>query len=203
MKRETIAVDKEALRDLGLGGISRPIGSSRLKDIGKTVFDGLTANRRSCVVCGYTEAVMHFAFDNLQLAVPRAVRFFFYFCTSRLTVSQAVCDLRECLYEYTRLEKLTDCICRKCSLLATHQKLRQEAERLTALTVVDPNASSSKKKRARDARKLEAKVKVALEEGRLEDDIPGIKMEKVYSQESTKQAMIARVGLDSIFPNIC
>lgn len=39
------------------------------------VFDGLTANRRSCMQCGYTEAVMHFAFDNWQLAVPRqAVR---------------------------------------------------------------------------------------------------------------------------------
>lgn len=40
-----------------------------------SVFDGLTANRRSCVECGYTEAVMHFAFDSWQLAVPRlAVR---------------------------------------------------------------------------------------------------------------------------------
>jgi ubiquitin carboxyl-terminal hydrolase 1 len=37
----------------------------------KSVFDGLTANRRSCVKCGYTEAVMHFGFDNWQLAVPR------------------------------------------------------------------------------------------------------------------------------------
>lgn len=39
--------------------------------ITKGVFDGLTANRRSCVKCGYTEAVMHFGFDNWQLAVPR------------------------------------------------------------------------------------------------------------------------------------
>jgi ubiquitin carboxyl-terminal hydrolase 1 len=39
-------------------------------EIGKSVFDGLTANRRSCMECGYTEAVMHFAFDNWQLAVP-------------------------------------------------------------------------------------------------------------------------------------
>jgi ubiquitin carboxyl-terminal hydrolase 1 len=39
--------------------------------ITKSVFDGLTANRRSCVKCGYTEAVMHFGFDNWQLAVPR------------------------------------------------------------------------------------------------------------------------------------
>jgi len=37
----------------------------------KSVFDGLTANRRSCVTCGYTEAVMHFGLDNWQLAMPR------------------------------------------------------------------------------------------------------------------------------------
>lgn len=42
--------------------------------VGKGVFDGLTANRRSCVVCGYTEAVMHFGFDNLQLSLPFTVR---------------------------------------------------------------------------------------------------------------------------------
>jgi hypothetical protein len=73
IKREATAVDKEGFRDRGLGAISRTSGSSRHKNIGSTVFDGLTANRRSCVVCGYTEAVMHFSFDNWQLAVPRAV----------------------------------------------------------------------------------------------------------------------------------
>ena len=48
-------------------------GGSEKEGIGnvKSVFDGLTANRRSCMECGYTEAVMHFAFDNWQLAVPR------------------------------------------------------------------------------------------------------------------------------------
>jgi hypothetical protein len=73
IKREATAVDKEGLRDRGLGAISKTNGSSRHKNMGSTVFDGLTANRRSCVVCGYTEAVMHFSFDNWQLAVPRAV----------------------------------------------------------------------------------------------------------------------------------
>jgi len=73
IKREATAVDKEALRDRGLGAISGSNGSSRHRNIGSTVFDGLTANRRSCVVCGYTEAVMLFSFDNWQLAVPRAV----------------------------------------------------------------------------------------------------------------------------------
>lgn len=73
IKREATTVDKEALRDRGLGAISKTSGSSSHKNMGSTVFDGLTANRRSCVVCGYTEAVMHFSFDNWQLAVPRAV----------------------------------------------------------------------------------------------------------------------------------
>ena len=73
IKREATAVDKEGFRDRGLGAISKTSGSSRHKNIGSTVFDGLTANRRSCVVCGYTEAVMHFSFDNWQLAVPRTV----------------------------------------------------------------------------------------------------------------------------------
>lgn len=92
IKSETAAVDKEGLRDRGLGAAlsspspasspSSPASSSQYassgkywKEIGKSVFDGLTANRRSCKLCGYTEAVMHFAFDNWQLTVPRAVRF--------------------------------------------------------------------------------------------------------------------------------
>jgi len=73
IKREATAVDKECLRDPGLGALSNASDSSKHKNIGSTVFDGLTANRRSCVVCGYTEAVMHFSFDNWQLAVPRTV----------------------------------------------------------------------------------------------------------------------------------
>ncbi len=75
IKNETINVDKEGLRDHGLNALSQEAGIN--PEIGKSVFDGLTANRRSCVICGYTEAVMHFAFDNWQLAVPRmAVRTF-------------------------------------------------------------------------------------------------------------------------------
>lgn len=57
--------------------------------------------------------------------------------------------------------------------------------------------SSSKKKRAREARKLEARVKAALEEGRIEDDIKDVKLEKVFSRCSTKQSMIARVSLSA------
>jgi ubiquitin carboxyl-terminal hydrolase 1 len=61
----------------------------------------------------------------------------------------------------------------------------------------DPNPSTSKKKRVKEAKKLETRVKLALEEGRIEDDIKGVKMDKVFSKASTKQAMIARVSFDS------
>jgi ubiquitin carboxyl-terminal hydrolase 1 len=70
VKKEIAAVNKEHQRDRGLGGFSQLNGAAS-QEIGMSVFDGLTANRRSCVVCGYTEAVMHFAFDSWQLAVPR------------------------------------------------------------------------------------------------------------------------------------
>jgi ubiquitin carboxyl-terminal hydrolase 1 len=41
---------------------------------------------------------------------------------------------------------------------------------------------------------MAALVKAALEEGRVEDDIKGVKLEKVHSKASTKQAMVARVS---------
>ncbi|KAG2073543.1 cysteine proteinase [Suillus decipiens] len=176
IKKEVVAVDNEGQRDRGLGGLSQ-VRNDANKEIGKSVFDGLTANRRSCVECGYTEAVMHFAFDSWQLAVPRYA---------------ASCHLEDCLAEYTKLEMLNDCICRKCSMKATHQKLRQEADRLAAAANADPAASISKKKRVKEARKLELRVQSALDHGRLEEDIKGVKLEKVFSRASTKQAMIAR-----------
>lgn len=174
IKSETAAVDKEGLRDRGLGGLTEEATKSR--QIGKSVFDGLTANRRSCMQCGYTEAVMHFAFDNWQLSVPRA----------------AACMLEECLTDYTRLEVLDDCICRKCSMQATYYRLSEEADRLAKAVNADKDPSASKRKRAREAKKYASRVKAALDEGRIEEDIRGVTLERVFSKASTKQAMVAR-----------
>lgn len=57
--------------------------------------------------------------------------------------------------------------------------------------------TSSKKKRIREMCKLEARVRNALSEGRIEEDLElgKVKMEKVYSRASTKQVMIARVSI--------
>ena len=78
-------------------------------------------------------------------------------------------------------------------MVATAQRLEQEAKKLTDLTNGDADPSSSKRRRAREARKLSGKMKAALEEGRIEEDIKGVKLDKVTSPGSTKQAMIARV----------
>jgi ubiquitin carboxyl-terminal hydrolase 1 len=194
IKAETAAIDKEGHRDPGLGGLAQSREKNR--EIGKNVFDGLTANRRSCVECGYTEAVMHFAFDNWQLAVPRlAVRCSYAlpcFQASEM-LFQAGCKLEDCLDDYTRLELLTDCICRKCSMLATHKRLLQEADKLAEATKSEAKPSSKKSKRAREARKMAALVKAALDEGRIEEEIKDLRMERVFSKASTKQVMIARV----------
>lgn len=109
------------------------------------------------------------------------------------------CRLDDCLTDYTRLELLTDCICRMCSMGATVRRLEQEAERLAESAQEEQHASSSKKKRVREAKKLAARARAALAEGRIEEEIKGVKMEKVFSKASTKQAMIARVGYDCYF----
>jgi ubiquitin carboxyl-terminal hydrolase 1 len=77
VKKEATTVDREGARDLGFGAfacLSSAPAIATSVDVSKGVFDGLTANRRSCCECGYTEAVMHFPFDSWQLTVPRVVR---------------------------------------------------------------------------------------------------------------------------------
>jgi hypothetical protein len=56
--------------------------------------------------------------------------------------------------------------------------------------------SQTKKKKYKEAKKMEHRIRTALEEGRIEDEtlLEGVKLEKVISPASTKQAMIARVS---------
>ncbi|KAI0034367.1 hypothetical protein K488DRAFT_45724 [Vararia minispora EC-137] len=178
VKKEAAAVDTERMHERGLGAVlelTADEGEERLEVVKlaqRAVFDGLTANRRSCFECGYTEAVMHFSFDSWQLPLPRTT----------------ACRLEECLAEYTKLEVLTDCICRRCSMSATLTRLTEDVERLAA----DPTPSNSRKRTLREARKLKGRVEIALKEGRVEEEIKGLKVTRVFSRASTKQAMIAR-----------
>lgn len=187
-------MDRESNRDRGLRVITPQeelpqiaiLQPTKSREPGKGVFEGLTANRRSCVVCNYTEAVMHFSFDNIQLAVPRTPG----------------CSLYHCLDEFTKMEVLNDCVCRKCSMLATLEKLQGDVEMADRLAAENVNAdgekakeSASRKRRMREARKFEARVRVALEDGRIEEDVKGVALERVVSPRSTKHTMIARVSI--------
>jgi ubiquitin carboxyl-terminal hydrolase 1 len=176
IKTEYTGVEREVQRDRGLASP----GGVRTKSGAQSVFDGLTANRRSCVYCGYTEAVMHFSFDSWQLSFGRMA---------------ASYHLDELLDEYTRLETLHDCICRKCSMNATYKRLKHEAATLTA-TLEAPNAkpSSSKKRRLKEVKKMETRVREALLEGRIEEDLKDVRMDKAFGM-STKQSMVARASL--------
>ncbi|CUA70155.1 ubiquitin carboxyl-terminal hydrolase 1 [Rhizoctonia solani] len=181
VRDEAATVLQERLRERGLGGLTAA-GTRETSDPDvsiRSVFDGLMAQRRSCVDCGYTEAVRHFAFDNISLTVPPL----------------SGTSLVQCLQDYTRLEVLEDCLCSMCSMKATHRRLLGELERQQANAAIPgekPKATASRKKRERETRKLEEMVRRAIADRKVEDEIKGLKMEKVYSKRSTKQVMIAR-----------
>lgn len=80
-------------------------------------------------------------------------------------------------------------------MLATHKRLMLERTKLTEVAGSDSKTSQSKKKRMKEIRRMEAQVKAAIDEGRIEEDFKDIRLEKVFSKASTKQAMVARVSL--------
>lgn len=71
------------LKDL-LNGLSGRVGngsviglensSAKLDHALENPFTGLLANRLSCMKCGYTGAIRHFSFNNIQLSVPNKVQ---------------------------------------------------------------------------------------------------------------------------------
>lgn len=88
-------------------------------------------------------------------------------------------------------------------MIATHKRLLAEIERQKAMADANavmpgdekPKATNSRRKRERETRRHEELVRKALEDRKVEDEIKGLKMEKVYSKRSTKQVMIARASV--------
>ncbi|KAF9428932.1 hypothetical protein BGZ94_000427 [Podila epigama] len=106
----------------------------RVKNEPSNPMVGMLASRLSCIQCGYTEAIRHFTFDNLSLSIP----------------SNYSCTIEDCLQKFVNLESLNDAACRKCSLLATLSRLREEVKYLdnlinkkTKTTGTQPNQSIS------------------------------------------------------------
>ncbi|KAF8948653.1 hypothetical protein BGZ47_003587 [Haplosporangium gracile] len=94
---------------------------------------GMLASRLSCMQCGYTEAVRHFTFDNLSLSLPSAHS----------------CNIEDCLQQYITLESLNDVVCRKCSLIATLDRVSNELKQINAPVGAQTNISRSSRRRNR------------------------------------------------------
>ncbi|KAF9151406.1 hypothetical protein BG015_006719 [Linnemannia schmuckeri] len=94
---------------------------------------GMLASRLSCMQCGYTEAVRHFTFDNLSLSLPSA----------------RSCNIEDCLQQYITLESLNDVVCRKCSLIATLDRIGNELKQIDAPVGAQTNISRSSRRKNR------------------------------------------------------
>ncbi|KAI9480060.1 hypothetical protein BX667DRAFT_485571 [Coemansia mojavensis] len=129
-------------------------------------FTGLKASRLSCVNCGYTEAVRHFAFDNVSLSLPLA----------------ATCTLDQVLRRYVSMEKLYDCPCRKCTLSQTLRELIQEINEGAA-----QNSTRCGSLRA-DANSVASALR-----SNVQRPLPGITLRAPPNPLSTKQEVFAKL----------
>ncbi|KAI8072597.1 hypothetical protein BC940DRAFT_252110 [Gongronella butleri] len=108
----------DLLKDASL---NRVIGASTASlKVTHSPLSGLLASRLSCVKCGYTGAIRHFPFNNVQLSLPNAYS---------VTIEQS-------LRQFTAIEYLRDASCRQCALLAaigraqeTNKVLQQQLKR--------------------------------------------------------------------------
>ncbi|KAI8071794.1 hypothetical protein BC940DRAFT_330999 [Gongronella butleri] len=80
-------------------------------------FRGFFASRLSCTTCGYVEAIRHFSFNNIQLALPQ---------TPSTT-------LYECLDQWTGLEYLEDVTCRQCAMTQWLDQLETSVDELQSM----------------------------------------------------------------------
>ncbi|KAI8993415.1 hypothetical protein BDB01DRAFT_776226 [Pilobolus umbonatus] len=135
-------------------------------------FTGLLANRLSCMHCGYTEAIRHFSFNNVQLTLPN---------TDSST-------LDDCLNQLTAMEYLSDVTCRKCSLIKTINELNSE---ITALQNVP-----DKSLKLECLNKVKKDIEYRLHVGRIEEEFGDDRRLKGFitnvTRMSTKQAMFAK-----------
>ncbi|KAM0788045.1 hypothetical protein ACM66B_006243 [Microbotryomycetes sp. NB124-2] len=99
---------------------ARPSSASPLRNPWRL----LTSQRIKCMTCGYTRDVRHIEDEQVPLQVPPV----------------AHCSLYDLLQEHTKVDLLSDYVCRKCSVTATLDKLAAQRDRL-ALTNAQPAAS--------------------------------------------------------------
>ncbi|KAI7866180.1 hypothetical protein BDF14DRAFT_1816942 [Spinellus fusiger] len=146
----------------------------------ETPFTGLLASRLSCMQCGYTEAVRHFSFNNIQLSLPEK-------CTT---------TLESCLDQFTAMEYLSDASCRKCSLINTLHEMSMESESIYQQLASDTTSDNEMKTRAETLDTMRAQIQQRLN-ANIVDDITQLPLSfpvphHTVSRASSKQVMIAK-----------
>ncbi|KAF7730068.1 hypothetical protein EC973_003013 [Apophysomyces ossiformis] len=158
-----------------------PIPSNSRKHWIDDPFTGLLANRLACMQCGYTAAIRHFSFNNIQLTLPNT-----YTTT-----------LEDCLRRFASIEYLHDASCRKCSFIHTMQSL---SSKLATLNRQVASAKSAKKKKAYltklvELERIHREIENRLMNGRIEEEPEDTLKEhllRAVSRLSTKQVMVAK-----------
>lgn len=165
-------------------------------------WEGLSANRRTCLKCGWCEGVRYETLGALDVAVPMSVRAIIAKgqTSGADAALQGRIHLQSCLEHFTKIEVIDDAHCDACTLRLTHAYYASEAERLGLPTGDPPQPpSTSKRKRARDARKIEKILAGLLEQKTVSgmEAVAGLEDVKWVRgrSRSAKQAMIARVSV--------
>ncbi|WVR07047.1 hypothetical protein IAU60_004086 [Kwoniella sp. DSM 27419] len=139
-------------------------------------WEGLFARRRMCQTCGWSENIRLDTLGGMELPIPL----------------QGDVTLEACIAQYLAPEQLSDVTCEMCSLKRTLSHYRAEAERLSAApsqtkppptsqtasgsfstlegmttipSATDDKMTNSRKKRSRDARRVETRLQEMLDSG--------------------------------------
>lgn len=157
-------------------GLERNQFLIQARTIQRSPFRALMAHRIACGTCGFSSIIRHSSADHFSLNVP----------------PKTTCRLEYCLQEYTKLEVLDDYICRKCSLMRTHETISHRLEEVQHQAKLNHN----KKKQVQLMRKKLGMLKLAIEEDVERELTPSITIERVASLATTKQTMFARKTSD-------
>jgi ubiquitin carboxyl-terminal hydrolase 1 len=157
-------------------------------------WEGLMARQRVCKVCGWCETIRMDTLGGMELAIPQSVRLSVWIIIRKADEKGEV-NVEDCIGQYLAPELLSDVTCEMCSLRQTYQHYAQDSERLasppssingktsdhstqsgsfSALEHVKPNTNgiesntpmtSSRKKRAKETKRVETRLKEMLDSG--------------------------------------
>lgn len=191
-----------------LGGNPEQVTLGRWRGKDKTrilsPWEGLSANRRSCLKCGWCEGIRYETMGAIDVTLPNSVsRGVKHALRDRATQGtclrlQGFIPLEACLKHLSAINIIDDAYCDRCTLRLTLTFYLGEAERLGKPKDENGKSSTARKKRAANARKIANRLNKMLEAGDIAnmeqaEGLQDCKWLKAASR-SARQSMIARVS---------